>query len=216
MVEALRTKPALAAWEIMNEPEGSILIEGNGNRCYDTSQLGQYGAGWTNTYIPMERMLRFINKQAGAIKRFDNKALVTIGSWSEHPQSDAFGDTFDFYKNECLVGAGGEAQGIIDFYQIHTYAWEGRWNEHSPFKVAAWDYRLTKPLVIGEFAQICGGGESVEQLWGHAYGQGYSGAWGWQYNLDNGHCQDSQDAQNRGMRSIRDNTGNGAIRVEIQ
>jgi len=77
----------------MNEPEGSLTIAGDSNPCYDTNLMGQYGAGWTNSFIPMERFLWFINKLSAAVKREDSKALVTLGSWSEHPQSDAFADT---------------------------------------------------------------------------------------------------------------------------
>jgi len=135
LVRALKDKPALAAWEIMNEPEGSILISADSNPCFDTSKMGQYGAGWTGNNVPIRDFLRFINRHSAIIKREDPKALVTLGSWSEHPQSDAFEDTYNYYKDSCLIAAGGESSGTIDFYQMHTYSWNDNWNTNGPFRV---------------------------------------------------------------------------------
>jgi len=39
--------------------------------------------------------------------------------------------------------------------------------------VSASVYNLNKPLVIGEFASVCAQGESIQQLFGHAYNSGY-------------------------------------------
>ena len=99
MVQGLADKVSLGAWEIMNEPEGSISISSNSNPCFDTSILQGSGAGWTGENIPMEKFLRFINRQAGAIKQHDPKALVTLGSWCERPQTDNFGYR-NYYKDE--------------------------------------------------------------------------------------------------------------------
>ena len=45
MVQGLAGKVALGAWEIMNEPEGSVSISSNSNPCFDTSVLQGSGAG---------------------------------------------------------------------------------------------------------------------------------------------------------------------------
>jgi len=215
MVAALANKPALAAWEIMNEPEGSIRTEGHANPCYDTSKLSGSGAGWAGAQIPMERMSRFIARQVAAIRQTDSSTLITLGSWSERPQTDAFSETYNYYKDSCLQQAAGSTDAHLDFFQIHTYSWQGQWSAHSPFKINAQAFNLNKPLVIGEFASVCSAGESIEALYDYAYNQGYSGAWSWQYNAG-GECSDNQDTQDRGTNHIRNNNQNGLVNIDVR
>jgi len=219
-VRALKGKPSLAAWEIMNEPEGSILIGPNANPCFDTTVLAGSGAGWTGNNIPMERFLRFINWQSAAIHTEDPKALVTLGSWSERPQTDQFGYR-NYYKDSCLRDAGGRANGIIDFFQIHSYTWEGAWAQYSPFRIDRWAYNENdKPFIIGEFAESCSQGEGIAGLFDWGYVKGYNGVLVWQFN-EGGECSDSRAVQLEGMRALRDRNdqsdGNGGlVNVDIR
>ena len=41
-------------------------------------------------YSAVYSILKFVNWQAAAIKETNNGSLVTVGSWSEHPQTDVF------------------------------------------------------------------------------------------------------------------------------
>lgn len=199
----LSTKPALAAYEIINEPEHAILVAANAQPCFDTTRLGLHGAGGNGANIPMQRLLLFINRQADAIKRTDHTALVTVGSWREVASTDAFQDTFNYYSQHCLEVAGGYPLGALDFYQIHAFAWGGWFSAHSPFTLHANAFQKDKPLVIGAFSFACGEGMSVQALWNHAFDQGYDGSWSWKYNLDQLYCQDTQANQNLGMTTLR-------------
>lgn len=46
------------------------------------------------------------------------------------PRSAYF--SVNFVSDDCLR-TGGEQSGVIDFYQIHTYAFGGAWNPSAPF-----------------------------------------------------------------------------------
>ena len=39
----------------------------------------------------------------------------------------------NYVSNDCLKAAGGKANGVLDFYQIHTYAYQGAWSSSGPF-----------------------------------------------------------------------------------
>ena len=50
-------------FEVINEPEGSVLIAADGEPCFDTSNLSGTGAGWTDAGLAMRDILRFINQE---------------------------------------------------------------------------------------------------------------------------------------------------------
>lgn len=218
MVTGLQDKVALGGWEIINEPEGLVYTgQSNSNPCFDTTPLTGSGAGWVNTFTPMENLLRFINLQTSAIKQADPKVLVTLGSWNERAQTDSF-NYRNYYTDSCLIAAGGMSDGVIDFQQMHTYAWDEAFSDTSPFSQSNPAYQLSKPNVIGEFSQDGGDGRDITTMYEWAYSEGYSGAWSWQAN-GSGENSDDFDTQARGLERIRDrndqNLG-GRVNIDLQ
>mmetsp|Transcript_62650 Transcript_62650/g.76696 ORF Transcript_62650/g.76696 Transcript_62650/m.76696 type:complete len:434 (-) Transcript_62650:306-1607(-) len=193
MVKALADMPALAGYEIINEPCGSVLTGNNGgNECTNTESLSGSGADWTNTGMTMENIQRFINLQTSAIKNADPKALVTVGIWNEHAGTDEFGYT-NYFKDECLINAGGKSNGVLDYQQFHTYSFNGKYDTYSPVNVKANQFGLNKPLLVGEFQnQLTQYPYNV--LYPDFYNNGYNGGLAW--------CMNYDESQGNGFKQI--------------
>lgn len=191
VAKALSGHPALGSYEVLNEPESMIQAgQSSSNPCEDTSQLAGTGAGWLHCDVPMGTMLAFIARTAATIHAADASALVTVGSWSEHALAPRW-----LYTDECLTqAAGGDKTAALDFAQVHTYAWQGKYGTDppAPFLTSADHYSLGKPLVVGEFSQDDGAGMTSPQQYVYAKTHAYAGAWGWQAN---GQGQDADNLQ---------------------
>ncbi|XP_078571602.1 mannan endo-1,4-beta-mannosidase-like [Branchiostoma floridae x Branchiostoma japonicum] len=221
LARGLKNERALGGWEIINEPEGSLRVQHDSDPCYNTDFLAGSGAGWAGNsdgnYLPMYRMLRFINRQAAALKEADPNHLVTVGSWSEKGQGIR-----NLYTDDCLRKAGdySYSTGVLDFYQIHTYSKSGSYGNQAPFRVThARDYTdlSGRPIVIGEFSQTQGGGMGITDQFNRAYYYGYGGAWSWHYS-GGGDGSDSSDTQMTGLRWLQnknDQNKGGCVKINL-
>lgn len=140
---------------------------------------------------------RTVNKIAGAIKRADPGARVTVGSDSTSWISDRQlalqawrPKNRNLYSDAALVRAGGDPLSTLDYYQVHCYPdWsDPSVNEFDRDKVvfhrekAYWG--LDKPLLAGEFWDAVAGGPQgrnplTPEAWHGLLARGYAGGLGW-------------------------------------
>ena len=196
MVGRFKNHPAVLSWEILNEPEGM------------TDELEDCGSGWTyfdeddgKVYIPrrveMESIQAFINRIAGAIHREAPDSKVTVGCWSFY--SLGAGGHKNYYSDEELIEKGGDCLGTLDFYQVHYFPAsyircpkgesvdsrcelpKGLGEDVSPFHHDAREWKLDKPIVLGEFPPCDFGNLGKDELYKELEKRDYAGAWGWNY-----------------------------------
>ena len=173
LVKALANEPNVI-WEVMNEPESSVKIEANAEPCFDTSTVSGSGAGWSGAGISMQNLLRFHSLHAAAIHAADEGALVTVGSWSEYPSTDAtlekgrkfFSTTIPMNACSRLLGARWAAHSILYRFTLPS---NGKFDPGSPLSVSASAFNLSKPVIIGEFGTAkCSPACPVEAQYRHA------------------------------------------------
>lgn len=198
--------PNLLSLEVFNEPEG-MMNEGT-----------TYEWGWTAcnsnstdcSRVSILTAQKFANKIASFIHNFNSELLVTVGSWSYHASGNINGDT-NIWCDKCLINAGGEVNGVLDYYQIHYYNWAAP--GYSPFQHPAsyWNV-FDKAHVIGEFPNnpIPFTSNSTSQgdyCYEKLYQSGYSGAWGWGFNSGDGNADFDKQPFLDNMRYMQEKYG---------
>jgi hypothetical protein len=143
--------------------------------------------------IPHDKVLKFINRIAGAIHRVVPDAKVSTGTHSMPYNTDAEMEglgydnaPFNYYTDERLIAAGGDPLGTLDFYQVHGYP---EWSDAEKdgllnmFKYPKKHWKLDKPLVVGEHWNIIAAGNEMLQPFHYQFlhDTGYAGVWGWAY-----------------------------------
>ena len=170
LVTAIGNDPNLICWEIANEAEGMVA-----------------GVGWTDEKITKADVQKFTNRMTGAIKRAVPGVLVSTGIVQAN--------YLDWYSDDQLKSIGGDADGTLDFYQVHYYGWNGVSN--SPFRKGAAAWGVDKPIMVGEFASSSWGpstpstskmsdAEDIDTLMENLFRNGYAGGLFWQYQRDGG------------------------------
>ena len=117
IASALKDKPALAAYDIINEPAGSFAqAVADPEPCFDTMILKYTGTDWTHSHIHIKDMLRFVNHHSDAIKSV-SQTLVTVGD-GDQTMTTITPNSRNYYSDHCLQLAGGRPRGVLGMFSM--------------------------------------------------------------------------------------------------
>ncbi len=88
-------------------------------------------------------------------------------------------ENYNYYSDNRLIAAGGDPQGVLDFYSVHYYDWGG--TQISPLHHPSGTWRLDKPIIVAEFALKDTYGVAKEDIYRTLFRNGYAGALAWSW-----------------------------------
>jgi hypothetical protein len=249
MVTAVKAHPGIIAWEIFNEPEGMSnefgwtetyhvpmvniqrfvdLCSGAIHRTDSTAQVTNGAWALTaetdvnNIAKPLDVEAQLKAMTPAEREHLENAFYARYGFKETAAQILApyAAGNYNYYRDDRLIAAGGDADGTLDFYTSHYYD-NGQPQSICPLLHPCATYALTKPLVIAEFFPETTVSIPYTDLYRVLYDNGYAGAlsWGW-YSGASGHSQatlqanilvEVQDLFNRHPQEIQLDQVSGTI-----